>query len=76
MRQSALRVGGRTTQVGYRNRNDQEVVRPTGLPGTDHLQYVYVLRCAACGCEYGANGSDIHGRKCPRCQGGRPGLPY
>jgi hypothetical protein len=23
-----------------------------------------------------ANGSDIHQRKCPRCQEGRPGLNY
>ena len=48
---------------------------PPGLPGTDHLQRIYVLRCDHCGYEYGANGSDAHERKCPRCQGGRPGLP-
>ena len=66
----------RTTSPGYINRNDQEVRRPTGLAGTDHLQHVYVLRCGRCGHEYGANGSDIHIRKCPGCQGGRPGLPF
>jgi len=64
----------KTTDVGYENRNGQVVMRPTGLQGTDHLQYIYVLRCAKCGEEYGANGSDIHDRKCPNCQGGRPGL--
>lgn len=63
-----------TTQIGYVNRNGQEVVRATDLPGTDHMQKIYVLRCRADGYEYGANGTDIHLRKCPRHQGGRPGL--
>ena len=67
---------GVTTRTGYRNRNGQVVVRPTGLPGTDHMQYIYVLRCEKCGHDYGANGSDIHCRRCPLCQGGRPGLAY
>ena len=65
-----------TTAVGSENRNSQVVVRPTGREGTDHNQKVYVLRCAPCGNEYGANGSDVHLRKCPNCQGGAPGLPY
>jgi hypothetical protein len=63
-----------TTVVGYVNRNDQEVVRATDIPGTDHQQFVYELRCRACEHLYGANGSDIHQRKCPKCQDGRPGL--
>jgi hypothetical protein len=49
----------RTTEPGYTNRNGQTVVRPTNLPGTDHGQRVYVLRCGSCLREYGANGSDI-----------------
>jgi len=65
-----------TTDVGYVNRNGQTVLRATGRPGNDHLQYTYVLRCKACGNEYGANGSDIFQRKCPACQDGQPGLPY
>jgi hypothetical protein len=67
-----------TNEIGFRNRNGQETVRATGVPGTDHLQYVYVLQCKRelCGEIYGANGSDIHQRKCPACQGGRPGLPF
>lgn len=65
----------KTTAVGYTNRNGQVVVRPTGLRGTDHLQYVYILRCNRCRQEYGANGSDIHERLCPNCQGGMPGIP-
>ncbi|TXM65783.1 hypothetical protein [Methylobacterium sp. WL120] len=65
-----------TTEIGYVNRNDQEVIRRTDEPGTDHMQKVYVLRCRPCGAEYGANGSDIHIRLCPSCAGGRPGLAY
>lgn len=64
-----------TTVPGYENRNGQRVVRPTDLPGNDHYQKVYVLRCGKCNAEYGANGSDIFQRRCPHCQGGRPGLP-
>jgi hypothetical protein len=67
---------GLTTKQGYRNRNQQVVVRPTGLPGTDHGQSIYVLSCGHCKAEYGANGSDIWQRRCPRCQGGAPGLSY
>lgn len=67
---------GKTTRIGYVNRNGQENTRATGLPGNDHLQYIYVLRCGHCGHEYGSNGSDIFHRKCPRCQGGKRGLTY
>jgi hypothetical protein len=35
----------------------------------------YGLGCSRCGEVYGANGSDIHLRKYPSCQGGSPGLP-
>ena len=66
----------KTTDVGYVNRNQQKVVRATGLAGNDHMQYIYVLRCGHCSNEYGANGSDIFQRKCPRCQGGAPGLTF
>ena len=72
----ASRANQRTTTVGHVNRNEQEVVRPTGLPGTDHGQSIYVLRCKVCGFEYGANGSDIWVRKCPKHDGGAPGLDY
>ncbi len=63
-----------TTTVGYKNKHQQVVLRRTDIPGNDHLQWVYELECEDCGNRYGANGSDIWLRKCPRCQGGRPGL--
>ena len=63
------------------NPNDQILIVRTDRPGSDHLQYVWVLVCARrnadgaiCGHRYGANGSDFHIRKCPRCQGGAAGL--
>ena len=53
---------------GFKNRNEQTVIRNTGKAGTDYLQYVYEMKCQVCGHHYGANGSDIHLRKCPSCQ--------
>lgn len=65
-----------TTVPGYRNRNGQIVIRATTLPGSDHLQRIYVLNCEKCRAEYGVNGSDIFQRRCPQCDGGRPGLEF
>lgn len=62
-----------TTRPGYINRNGQQVLRATDIPGTDHNQRVYLLVCTKCRTEYGANGSDIFQRKCPACQGGSAG---
>lgn len=70
----ATRISGYSTRPGFTNANAQTVVRLTDLPGTDHGQSIYVLRCGHCSEEYGANGCDIWLRKCPNCQGGRPGL--
>ncbi len=65
-----------TTHPGYRNKNGQVVIRNTGLDGTDHLQKVYQLGCSKCGYVYGANGTDIHLRRCPKCQNGASGLAF
>ena len=64
-----------STASGYVNKNGQVTIRDTGVPGTDHFQRVYQIACSHCGQVYGANGSDIHERKCPGCQGGVEGLP-
>ncbi|MGZ5441478.1 MAG: hypothetical protein ACXW5U_07315 [Thermoanaerobaculia bacterium] len=64
-----------TTRTGFVNKNQQRVICQTNQRGTDHLQYVYALSCGNCGHEYGANGTDVHLRKCPKCQGGKPGFP-
>lgn len=65
---------GKATKPRDVNRNRQQVLQGTGLPGNDHKQVVYLLECRDCGFRYGANGSDIFQRKCPACRGGRPGL--
>jgi hypothetical protein len=65
-----------TTIPGFVNRNRQITVRDTGLAGTDKFQRVYQIACSDCGHNYGANGSDIHDRKCPKCQGGAAGLDF
>lgn len=43
-----------------------------GTKGTDHNATSYKVECliAGCGHMYGANGTDVFHRKCPRCQGG------
>ncbi|OMH26239.1 hypothetical protein BGP75_00995 [Motiliproteus sp. MSK22-1] len=74
-----LRSGSATTtQVGYLNRNKQRNHGTIGLAGTDHMQLAYKMICEqdGCGHEYGANGSDIFQRKCPRCQSGAEGIVW
>lgn len=73
---SRSRGSMRTTEIGYKNRNRQTVIRKTDVPGNDHNQLVYVLRCGDCSHEYGANGSDIFQRRCPKCDGGARGLEF
>jgi hypothetical protein len=65
-----------TTKPGFLNPNGQKNLGRTEPPikGTDHGQYVYIIQCIRCGLIYGANGSDIWERKCPKCQGGKPGI--
>jgi hypothetical protein len=65
-----------TTTAGYKNPNRQVVLRQTNLSGNLAGQRLYVLMCGDCGREYGANGCDIHLRKCPGCMDGQPGLDY
>jgi len=64
--------------AGYINDNNQMCLGTRGKPGTDHLQYSYRMICLEEDCEfiYGANGTDVHERKCPRCQKGAPEIPY
>jgi len=46
----------RTTSSGFENRDGQIVVMPTSKSGTDHNQYIYILRCKHRGTIYDANG--------------------
>ena len=65
-----------TAQEGDLNRNGQRLLRKTAFKGNDHNQYIWALQCkqAGCGHVYGANGSDFHARRCPKCNQGMPGL--
>ena len=65
------------TNPGSVNRNGQVNLGPTKplRPGSDYGQYVYVMHCPECTCNYGANGSDIWQRRCPCHQGGESGEP-
>lgn len=63
-------------EEGDVNRNQQRLLRKTRFKGTDHLQYIWALQCErdTCGHVYGANGSDFHLRRCPKCDGGAKGI--
>lgn len=67
---------GKTTNIDYTNRNNQKCMGNRGVKGNDYFQYAYKMMCLECGHEYGCNGSDIFQRKCPKCQKGRPGIPF
>lgn len=60
----------RPTDEGYVNVNNQRNIGKTDYKGTDFGQSLYRMHCDVCGHEYFANGSDIHLKKCPKCQGG------
>jgi hypothetical protein len=75
VRNSAGRGNRRPTiEPGYTNKNGQTVVSSTGLDSVSFPgQKIYRLHCSKCELEYGANGCDIHIRRCPSCQKGRAG---
>lgn len=62
------------SEIGEKNRNKQELLAKTLHGGTDHNQKIWALQCSSCSHVYGANGSDFHERKCPKCQGGAAGI--
>lgn len=57
--------------LGYENKNKQKNLGRLDEKGSDHGQWFYQMECQECKHQYKANGSDIHLRKCPACQGGR-----
>ena len=76
---SSYRSGStETTRIGYINENQQRCAGHRGISGTDHRQRAYRVECLkpGCGHVYGANGTDIFQRKCPKHQGGAPGIPF
>ena len=64
------------TAPGFVNPNGQTVIAATGAPSTTRdSQTIYHLRCKHCRHDYGCNGLDIKGRRCPNCQQGIAGEP-
>lgn len=60
--------------IGAVNRNGQHLLQDLNRASATHPSAkIYRLRCLFCGHNYGANGCDVHIRKCPECQEGRPG---
>jgi hypothetical protein len=55
------------------NRHHQVTVRKTDLRSAQHpFATLTLLYCGPCGNRYMANSCDVHLRRCPSCQGGRP----
>lgn len=60
----------KSTDINYVNKNNQRNIGKTNQPGTDHCSVLYTMQCEICGHRYFANSTDIHLKKCPKCQGG------
>lgn len=67
-----------TTKIGFVNRNNQRCGGHRGTKGTDYNQFAYRMECLEpdCGHIYGANGTDVSQRKCPKCQTGKDGILF
>lgn len=50
---------GKTTQPGYINKNNQMNIGRTDEPGSDYMQWFYLMECRNCNFKYKANGTDI-----------------
>lgn len=65
----------KTARPGYINDNNQLVIDEAPEYKENHTSAKpWRLRCLDCKHEYGANGCDVHERKCPNCQKGKVGL--
>lgn len=61
--------------LGIININNQKVVGKTDEYTSNHAYgTAWAMSCLNCNYEYGANGCDIHIRKCPNCQNGAASL--
>jgi hypothetical protein len=67
---------GPSVQIGVVNAHDQRCCGHRGVAGTDHAQFAYKVECTVCGFVYGANGSDMHERRCPMHDGGEAGIAF
>ena len=66
----------KTTQIAYENSNNQKVLGSRNLDATDKQKVTYKMVCGNCGEVYGAKTAEIHRRKCPACQEGKPSVSW
>ncbi|KGJ89506.1 DUF1353 domain-containing protein [Colwellia psychrerythraea] len=66
----------KTTQIGYENSNKQKVLGSRNLDATDKKRVTYKMACGHCDEVYGAKTAEIHRRKCPACQEGKPSVNW
>ena len=66
----------KTTQIAYENSNQQKVLGSRNLDATDKQQVTYKMVCGYCDEIYGAKTAEIHRRKCPACQEGKPSVNW
>ena len=60
---------------GDSNSNGQILIRKTTRPSPNFSgQNIWEMECKDCKHRYGANGCDVHHRRCPHCQGGKDGF--
>jgi hypothetical protein len=68
------------SELGELSRNSQKLLDKTERAGTDFNSRMWIVRCmrpsgdGTCDHVYGVDGTDFFQRKCPKCQGGEPGL--
>ena len=61
----------RSTDIGYINNWKQKNMGITEKHAVRPYARIYQMYCTVCCHTYFANGSDIHLKKCPNCQGGK-----
>ena len=79
---SELKNGaGKSTKIGYINNNNQICHGHrgnciAGPSGHGSGSYIYKMECFNCKNIYGSLGIHVENRKCPACQGGKPGSEF
>lgn len=69
-------------KIGKVNRSNQMCFGTREVLGTDCNAKSYRMICLSekngecCEYMYGANGTGVFEKRCPKCQGGKAGIPY
>ncbi len=57
-----------------KNIHDQKILGLGAFKVNHPYAKAYLMECSQCKKQYGANSCDLHSRKCPYCQNGKPSL--